>query len=442
MYLIAVEGGDGSGKGTAARLLAAEARREFTFSDVWLTEEPQRDSQLGGLAVESVRTDAAKPEREAVLFAADRLDHGHTVILPRLAVGELVVSERSVTSSLVYQGVVGGLGVERVAQMNAAAAHPDLTIWLDLDPELALRRIEVGSLRGVVDKREYFETDALQRRLCEGYRQLLADGGSLPPPFHRGEVVGPITNHAGERELRWSLRPVLRAFLHRRPMPLNVPAEAVDVALIDRLVNLPRDQQLPRGQQRLEVARADPAATWLGGHAPVALLGRLLDAWSAESAGPASVPLLPLHRSVASIVGTLELVGSSELSALRRRLGPVRMVSSRHTQRLVRFLVDQGICQRGSRQGHDGAPPEVAPEWFGIGRLLLAIWPVLPALASHLHQHGRPPARTAMRDILNSGEHATQLGDRLAVLGSGDGGDLPATSDELSSWWSGRAGSG
>ena len=66
------------------------------------------------------------PEGEAGLFAADRLDHSHGWILPYLKEGSSVVSERNIHSSLVYQGIVGNLGLERVAHMNSAALIPDL----------------------------------------------------------------------------------------------------------------------------------------------------------------------------------------------------------------------------------------------------------------------------------------------------------------------------
>ena len=92
------------------------------------------------------------PEQEAGLFAADRVDHSHGWILPRLEVGKAVVSERNIHSSLVYQGIVGELGIDRVAHMNSAALVPDLCIWVDCDPEVALKRIESGSLRALMGK--------------------------------------------------------------------------------------------------------------------------------------------------------------------------------------------------------------------------------------------------------------------------------------------------
>ena len=62
--------------------------------------------------------------------------------------GDLVISDRNIHSSLVYQGVVGEiLGLEQVAKMNSAAMIPDLVIWIDCDPNKAMKRINSGTLR-------------------------------------------------------------------------------------------------------------------------------------------------------------------------------------------------------------------------------------------------------------------------------------------------------
>ena len=155
MYLITVEGGDGSGKGLATKIISEVLEREFSFTSVEITGEPRREHPLGRLAIESVRKHTMTPEQEAGLFAADRVDHSHGWILPRLEEGRAVVSERNIHSSLVYQGIVGGLGVDRVAHMNSAALVPDLCVWVDCDPEVALRRIKGGTLRALTEKEEF-----------------------------------------------------------------------------------------------------------------------------------------------------------------------------------------------------------------------------------------------------------------------------------------------
>ena len=108
------------------------------------------------------------------LFAADRVDHSHTWIRPRLLKGDLVISDRNIHSSLVYQGVVGDLGLEQVAKMNAAAMVPDLVIWIDRDPSKAMKRINSGTLRMAGEKHEYFETTEIQTKIRAGFSGILS----------------------------------------------------------------------------------------------------------------------------------------------------------------------------------------------------------------------------------------------------------------------------
>ena len=77
MYLITVEGGDGSGKGLATQMIAEILHQEFTFSGIDVTAEPRRDAELG------FTVEAVEPVKRAcglIYFAADRMDHSHTWI--------------------------------------------------------------------------------------------------------------------------------------------------------------------------------------------------------------------------------------------------------------------------------------------------------------------------------------------------------------------------
>ena len=247
MYLISVEGGDGSGKGEAARILA-ELLSEFPFPDVVSTHEPRRHSELGKLALSSVKLGDKTPLEEAGLFAADRLDHSHTFIRPLLASGCVVISDRNIHSSLIYQGVVGELGLDQVAKMNAAAMIPDLVLWIDCDPKKAMKRIKTGTLRMTSEKQEYFETKEIQTTIRKGFHDLLAGEVTVPPPFNQCHVVGPILNEGGLDELRKSLRSELRRFFNRKPSPLNVDGDKVDRTLLNQLVHdVKKQTRLPGG---------------------------------------------------------------------------------------------------------------------------------------------------------------------------------------------------
>jgi dTMP kinase len=139
---IALEGGEGAGKTTVQSAVADHLRN--TGRCVTLTREP------GGTPVgEAVRrlvldVDASMDHRcEALLFAAARADHAEAVIRPALARGEWVVCDRYVDSSLAYQGAARGLPLSEVRQLSLWGTRnllPDLTIVLDIDPAVGLRR--------------------------------------------------------------------------------------------------------------------------------------------------------------------------------------------------------------------------------------------------------------------------------------------------------------
>ena len=442
MYLISVEGGDGSGKGLATQMIAEILKKEFTFSGVDVTAEPRRDAELGLLAVEAVRTGEAGPVREAVYFAADRMDHSHTWIRPRLGRGRVVVSERNVHSSLVYQGVVGDLGIAAVARMNAAALIPDLCIWVDCDPKAALTRIEKGTLRLIsLDKQEYFETDAYQTQIRAGYHALLGGEVPMPAPFDLGVVVGPILNHGTKKELRKRLAHEIRRFLHDRPTPLNLSAEEVELCMLGQAM------VAQRGQTTLDVFEVKPRRSnqnWLDGAKPWEIVRdaakMYTEAVEASDAPPRmDAPHDPLSHAVLSIVGTLSLLPGAEISELRRWLGPVRMVTERHTQRMVKFLHEQSGWVRVHRPitGSDAPRTELRPDWQAFGRVGLAIWPLKEALSEWRRDHPGSSWKHGLAAVLGSRPvEADACLARLALLGSGRSGiEPPTTRQALLAWW-------
>lgn len=143
-FFITFEGGEGVGKSTQIKLLAERlknASRQITMS-----REP--GGTIGAEAVRHVVLDkaAAQPlgaELEAFLFAAARLDHVEQVIKPALQRGDVVIVDRFMDSTRVYQGDSNNLAEEFVSTLERIAIHgtvPDLTIILDLEPEIGLHR--------------------------------------------------------------------------------------------------------------------------------------------------------------------------------------------------------------------------------------------------------------------------------------------------------------
>ena len=187
---VTFEGIDGSGKSTQARRLADALRAEGR--DVVATREPG-GTELG----ERVRDVLlAGPEisgwAEAALFAAARAELVAQVIRPALDRGADVVCDRYLDSSLAYQGIARGLGVDRVLDLNVPAIGgllPDVTFLLLLDPGEAQRR------HGAPDRIEregrsfLADVDRAYRELADAFpRRIVTVDASLPPD-ELGDVI-------------------------------------------------------------------------------------------------------------------------------------------------------------------------------------------------------------------------------------------------------------
>tara|TARA_R110002020_G_scaffold5971_22_gene24695 strand:- start:342 stop:1022 length:681 start_codon:yes stop_codon:yes gene_type:complete len=140
---ITFEGGEGVGKSTQIHRLAGVLRRRGY--DVLVTREP--GGSVGAEAVRHVLLSGAAEEfgvrMEAVLFAAARSDHVEVVIRPAVLEGAIVLCDRFMDSSRVYQGVTGNLEPQFVRNLERIAVNgmvPDLTLVLDLPAETGLRR--------------------------------------------------------------------------------------------------------------------------------------------------------------------------------------------------------------------------------------------------------------------------------------------------------------
>jgi len=159
---VAFEGGDGSGKSTQARLLAEWLRADQAH-DVVLTREPGA-TPVGARLRELLLghgTDVG-PRAEALLFAADRAHHVDSLVRPALARGEIVITDRYADSSIAYQGAGRDLDGDDVARLSRWATDglvPDLTVLLDLAPEIQRVRRAADTRRGEDDRLESLPED-------------------------------------------------------------------------------------------------------------------------------------------------------------------------------------------------------------------------------------------------------------------------------------------
>jgi len=203
--LVAIEGGEGVGKSTQAALLAtaigAELSREPGGSP---TAERIRDllldRSLGTLA----------PRAELYLMLAARCEHLTARIEPALAAGRDVVVDRFAGSTLAYQGYGRGLPIDEVRQacdLAAGGRWPDLSVLLDLPPEVAERRraAQQAQLPGVGPDRIEAEEPGFHLRVGEGFRKIAANDtahwvvidGSASASEVAAEVLGAVRARLG-----------------------------------------------------------------------------------------------------------------------------------------------------------------------------------------------------------------------------------------------------
>ena len=169
---VTFEGCEGSGKSTQLRLLGEYLKSSGT--DFIMTREPG-----GSRIAEDIRriilngdyTEMCS-ECEVLLYAAARMQHLKEVVEPALAAGKLVVCDRYVDSSLAYQGVARGLGIEFVESINSFALEhypPDITLFLDISPAAAFER------KHGADQTDRLEKLGLEfhEKVYAGYKSLL-----------------------------------------------------------------------------------------------------------------------------------------------------------------------------------------------------------------------------------------------------------------------------
>ena len=162
---IVIEGLDGSGKTTQAKLLTAKLSRSH---NAVYTAEPSH-GKIGTF----IRNRCLYSEKrlssttEALLFAADRIEHVENEIKPALSGSKLVICDRYVYSSLAYQGSAD-LSVDWIADINKHALKPDLAIFIDVAPEKVLQRLN--------RRKSVMETLETQQKVRDVYMQFVAKG--------------------------------------------------------------------------------------------------------------------------------------------------------------------------------------------------------------------------------------------------------------------------
>jgi dTMP kinase len=203
---ICVEGLDGSGKTTQAKLLVRRLRMDY---DAIYTAEPS-NGIIGKLIKRKYLHQNERASRivEALLFAADRFEHVKRTVLPALENGKIVVSDRYVHSSLAYQGAEG-LDLKWIKEINRHSLNPDIAIYIDVGPETAFQRLKPR--RSVMEKLE------TQRKVREIYLEFV----------EKGELVK-IDGNKSKREISEDIMSALQSSLGnaqtKKPLKFSTPS--------------------------------------------------------------------------------------------------------------------------------------------------------------------------------------------------------------------------
>lgn len=174
-FFIVLDGVDGSGSTTHSHLL--KGFLESKGFNVHLTQEPSQ-SKIGTVLREFLKNKEIPPTTDALLFAADRDLHYHNEIKKKLEEGHIVISDRYLESSIIYQSIQSDkISVDWIKEINKFIELPDITIILDIDPKVGLARKEDEDLEkfedtSFLDKvRDLYLTRANQ----EGYYVVSSD---------------------------------------------------------------------------------------------------------------------------------------------------------------------------------------------------------------------------------------------------------------------------
>jgi dTMP kinase len=199
------EGGDGSGTSTQLRALEGRLGSKLGKDGAWCCWEPT-EGPIGRLIRAALRGEPRlRPETVARLFAADRHEHlfGPGGVVERTAAGRLVVSDRYVLSSLVYQGLDCGEALPEA--LNRDFPKPELLLYFAVDPETAAARYAGRPVKDVYERLDF------QRRVNERYERLLpayASDGCRLVRIDAGRSIGEVAEQV------WSAlaeMPILKA---------------------------------------------------------------------------------------------------------------------------------------------------------------------------------------------------------------------------------------
>ena len=195
---IVIEGTDGSGTTTQAERLEKRLRDEGR--EVYLTREPTAGPAgamirlaLSGRLVHQKRApelEPFQPHTMALLFAADRMDHLHTDIIPKLNIGLTVISDRYYLSSYAFQGL--DVDIDWLQKINSHCLRPDLTIFLNVDSSICYKRmqrrrwhVELFEEQAKIEEVRQNYLRVIQQLIWQGENIVIIDGNQPISLIHQ-----------------------------------------------------------------------------------------------------------------------------------------------------------------------------------------------------------------------------------------------------------------
>ena len=171
-FFLVLDGIDGCGKSTQTKKLS----EYFIANDIQtlLTAEPS-DYDLGKILRKYLQNPEVPASVDALLFAADRIEHCNKEILPLLKKGFIIVSDRYRDSSYIYQSIEGkneGISIDWIKNLNKFSLIPDLTIIIDIDPKIGLNRKKKQAINSENQSLDKFEIDEFQNLIREEFIKI------------------------------------------------------------------------------------------------------------------------------------------------------------------------------------------------------------------------------------------------------------------------------
>ena len=228
---------------------------------------------------------------------------------------------------------------------------------------------------------------------------------------------------------------------------MNTDPSLVDLKSLKRLIEVVKSQSTLPGFEQPDHVTSE---SFLENLSPAEWFAKAEKNWDPATAKSQNVASTPVNFSVASIVGTLSLIGTTDVARMRRRMGPVRFVTARHSRRILKWLEENRWVNRQQLHVpfHDGASFRLRAEWIGFGKVMMALLPLIQSLNSWRRKNKDSDWSEAMADLIKFAEvdqdfslAINSVFDRLKLLGSGvPGNKIPNDYSSLISWWNSSEG--